>query len=701
MVLLSYKGFERMGIKKRWSALCGVPHTFALNAAHRILLTVLSGKPDRIFRRDRAGITAVCLVVCLILCLSDPVFGKTSLKIGVPTGFPPFAYQDEGEQEVRGYSVDVLQILCGHLAAVPHYLVGRPEDLLFALTNGDIDLVVGVIPDLTRRRQTHTMEIIIYVKRHVFVYQPDDPAARGRIPAAGTVIVRDQPHMASEITDPGKDIIQARSVKEALMIVNAGQAREFVDYSEEMATYLIGKHGLQNIRQAGVQMRRFPFTLMISKENQALKTGLNQALGRAIKTGQLDRVREKWLGKSDTAYLWEKFAPVLVGGVSIGAGLVIFFFVWHLSLKRKVTQITRELKISEQRYRQLIESAPDMVFLIDRNGRIRLANTSAATLLKIPAPDLTGHHLKQWVVTQDADKFDLFLEQLFSDKMATLETRLKDRIQAEITVEFVAATLKSSNDPDHLACCFARDLTQRKRMEQELIASERLATIGKMAAGVAHEVNNPIGIILAHTEDLISGELDGSEKEESLNAIRRNAIRAGSITRAILDQASSDAAEETRIDLTRTLDACLSFLKPRLKKIKVIHDLAPETHWVRGDESQLQQMFINLLLNAVESMNGEGSLRVSATSLTSGTSDRHSIMIEDSGKGIPEPLHSRIFEPFFTRGKTQGVGLGLFVAQRIATRHGGTLRVRDSENLTGAAMIVTLPSTLPKDYERE
>lgn len=118
-------------------------------------------------------ILGVCLV--LILCRPNPVSGEPHLKIGVPMGFPPFSYQDEGEKEVRGYSVDVMQILCTHLSVIPHYLVGRPEDLLFALTKGDIDLVIGVAPDLTRRRQTHTMEIIIYVKRHVFVYYPDGP----------------------------------------------------------------------------------------------------------------------------------------------------------------------------------------------------------------------------------------------------------------------------------------------------------------------------------------------------------------------------------------------------------------------------------------------------------------------------------------------------------------------------------------------
>jgi signal transduction histidine kinase len=221
-----------------------------------------------------------------------------------------------------------------------------------------------------------------------------------------------------------------------------------------------------------------------------------------------------------------------------------------------------------------------------------------------------------------------------------------------------------------------------------------------MAAGVAHEVNNPIGIILAHTEDLISGELDGAEKEESLNAIRRNAIRAGSITRAILDQASTDTAEKKQIDLARILESCLYFLKPRLKKIDLDQDLSLETLWVWGDENQLQQMFINLLLNAVESMNGEGRLRVSGTTASDNGSGRHCIVIEDSGKGVPERLRTQIFDPFFTRGKTQGVGLGLFVAQRITTQHGGTIRVHDSP-LGGAAMTVTLPFASHKTIKEE
>jgi PAS domain S-box-containing protein len=629
--------------------------------------------------------------ILVFFCLASPAAGARNLKIGVPTGYPPFSYQDDGEHQVRGYSVDVLQILCDHLSATPHYLVGRPEDLLTALTHGEIDLVVGIFLNEAQRRQVHTMEILIYVKRHIFIHHPADPADRSSRQPVKSVIVQGQPHILPATADARQTFIEARSVKEALMMVNSGQAREFADYSDEMATYLIGKYGLQNIRQAGVQMGRFPFTLIMSRENQVLRSGLSLALGEAIKTGQLDQVRDKWLGKSYAAYLWEQFAPLLVVLATVAVCGAVFFFVWHLALKRKVIQITKELKISEERYRQLIESSPDMVFLIDKDGVIRMANKSAADRLKIPAEKLVRHDLKHLVIPEDAKKFDRFLDRLFSHSMATLETRLIHFPHCDIMVEFVAARLEPRSESTPLACCFARDLTRRKHMEQELMAAERLATIGKMAAGVAHEVNNPIGIILAHTEDLISGELTGKEMEESLTAIRRNAIRAGSITRAMLDQASSGKADKSWVDLAQIMEACLYFLKPRLKKITVVLDLASKTCLIRGDENQLQQMFINLLLNAVESMNGEGTLRVSGRPVTKGSCDQYGIVIEDSGKGIPADRRRQVFDPFFTRGKTQGVGLGLFLARRIARNHNGDIMADDSA-LGGAAMTVILPA---------
>jgi len=636
------------------------------------------------------------LLAWLILALPASAAAQKHLRIGVPMGFPPFSYQDEGQSEVRGYSVDVLNILSAELSTEPRYLVGRNEDLLQALQDGDLDLVVGIALTESQRRDFSTLEILIYVKRYLFVHYPDKITDRTPQNAIRSVIIRDQPYVTSILGDNGSDFIQARSVKEALMILNSGQAREFVDYSDQMATYLIGKFGLQNVRQAGVRMGSFPFTMIIAKDNEPLNSGLSKALGQAIKSGQLDRVREKWLGKSYASYLWQRFAPLVVLIAGTVAALGLLLVLWHIALTRKVAQVTNRLRVSEERHRQLIESSPDMVLLINKTGLIRLANQSAVDKLQIPRDQLLASNLKTLVLPRDKVKFEHFLNTLFSQQIASLETKLTNYNGRRIHVEFVAARLRRSSEEERLACCFARDLTKRKLMERELIASERLATIGKIAAGVAHEVNNPIGIILAHAEDLISGELDDEESRESLTAIRRNALRAGNITRALLDQASSGVSNRTDVDISALLEECLHFLKPRLKKISLIRHLKAEQYWTQGDWNQLQQVFINLFLNAIESMSGAGIIRVSVDHVDRNGTGWHRIRIEDSGKGIPADQRRRIFDPFYTEGKSQGVGLGLFVVAKIVGSHGGRVFADDSE-LGGGTINVELPVNVERE----
>ncbi|MBU1697714.1 MAG: HAMP domain-containing histidine kinase, partial [Proteobacteria bacterium] len=285
-----------------------------------------------------------------------------------------------------------------------------------------------------------------------------------------------------------------------------------------------------------------------------------------------------------------------------------------------------------------------------------------------------------------------FLTMLFKTGYGSNETMLTSSDSRLVRVEMIAATIRLGREGEQLACCFVRDITERKRLEEELVQSEKLAIIGKMSACLAHEINNPIGIILAHTEDIISGELDPKEVNESLHSIQRNAIRAGQITESLLTQASFKEDAFKNLDLADVLEVCTHFIKPKLKNISIHKDLPSCQYFVYGDEISLQQAFINLLLNAIESIPGTGGkINVEIEHKTIEGQLFVEAWIKDTGKGIIKKEVERIFDPFFTSGKHRGFGIGLFVAHHIIKKHGGKI-IPISVEKAGTVMHVRLPA---------
>jgi len=630
----------------------------------------------------------------ILLVLVRPT--HSALRVGMPIAFPPFSYQGEGEDRVRGYSVDVMETLGGIMDEETRFLVGEPGDLLTALAEDRIDMVCGVVLTESIRQTYDYLEISVFVKRFFYANQTGvDPVRRHHLAGKTVVVVRGQPFMDLGLQREGINIVQARDILEALRMLDGNQAQIFVGLSEDVVKTLTTEFDLKHVRQVGVTIGEFPLAVIVPKGNTALLKRLSMGLGMAIRDGSLGRVQEKWLGGWSWDFFWIRYrlyVSIFIGIFAAGFGGII---LWNQALKRQVARITRDLGVSEQRYRDVIESSPDMVFVINRSGEIRLANTSARRKLSWDEATLHRKALSSLVASADRTSVDRFLRQLFADGYAGTEMRLITSTSINVSVEVVAAGIQQGSADEPLACCFARDITRRKRMAAELIQAERLATIGKMAASVAHEINNPVGIVLAHTEELMSGGLSPEEIRNSLDVIRRNAVRAGRITETLLAQASQSpegTGLEGRmvVDLAALLEECIHFVRPRLKRIRLQKALPMGRFSVQGDAGSLQQVFINLLLNAAESIDGEGVIRVWLVKERTGLVSMVSAVVEDSGIGVPEADRERIFEPFFTRGKQRGFGLGLFVARNIVVRYGGDIRCEPGSS-GGTRMIVRIP----------
>ncbi|MGA8890452.1 MAG: ATP-binding protein, partial [Anaeromyxobacteraceae bacterium] len=234
-----------------------------------------------------------------------------------------------------------------------------------------------------------------------------------------------------------------------------------------------------------------------------------------------------------------------------------------------------------------------------------------------------------------------------------------------------------------------KDVTQEREVTRRLVQTEKMSALGQLAGGVAHEINNPLGGILAFAQIMAQDERN-AEDQESLRLISDAAMRAKRIVESLL-RFSRIPKEHERgtVDLARVADDALLILHPNLRdgRITVVRELAPAL--ALGNANQLQQVVVNLIVNATQAVVGKGRVVVHTGP---GAPGRVVVSVADDGPGVPADLAERIFEPFFTtKPEGQGTGLGLSICYRIAEEHGGSIRLENPKE-GGARFVVDLPA---------
>jgi signal transduction histidine kinase len=226
-------------------------------------------------------------------------------------------------------------------------------------------------------------------------------------------------------------------------------------------------------------------------------------------------------------------------------------------------------------------------------------------------------------------------------------------------------------------------------MEEQLLQQEKMASLGLLAAGVAHEVNTPLAGIASYVQ-MLQSKVDGNtDVVELLNKVENQAFRASKIINNLLSFSRQEASERTTLNFNALVSESLALLENQLKypDVRVTTDLSGDLKEIVGDRIKLQQVIINLLLNARDSMPNGGEITIS----TRNRGDFIAVSVADSGLGIPKEVLPRIFDPFFTTKKIgQGTGLGLSVSYGIIQEHKGDIEV-ESERDRGTTFKVLLP----------
>jgi signal transduction histidine kinase len=262
-----------------------------------------------------------------------------------------------------------------------------------------------------------------------------------------------------------------------------------------------------------------------------------------------------------------------------------------------------------------------------------------------------------------------------------------------------SATPIEDSHGKHRALVFLREVTDRRLQELQLMQSEKMACMGLLAAGVAHEINNPLTSVAGYAEALIrrfneDPDLAGDQRLEVfqryLNVIIRESYRCKGIINGLLTfSRKSDGSVDT-VDINMIVREVLDLVRPKAtaEKVAIEERFATDLPIVKGDAAGLRQVFMNLVMNALQAIEGAGQII-----LTSSAEDGMVLVkVKDSGCGIPRVLLDQIWDPFFTTKTVgQGVGLGLAVTYNIVHRHGGEIIVETREN-EGACFTVRLPA---------
>jgi len=353
---------------------------------------------------------------------------------------------------------------------------------------------------------------------------------------------------------------------------------------------------------------------------------------------------------------------------------------------------------AKEQWETAFDALSEGIAVVDDEGRVRRANRALADLLGAPLPNVVGLHLGAALLGKSHALLEVLDAARRGDRPAPLIARSE---QLRRTVR-VNAALISGATAEQSVVVLIEDVTEQQALETQLVQSEKLAAVGQLVSGVAHELNNPLTSIAGLSEFLLEQKELGKKDRGHLQVIQEQAERAGRIVRNLLTFARKGSAERIPVDLNdvirRTL--ALTAYELKLKDVTVERELSGALPEVFGDRHGLQQVVLNLVTNAAHAVADNPRERPREITVSTWFDGKVHLRVADTGPGISDEVAQSIFTPFFTTKEPgKGTGLGLSITYSIVESHGGQISLEPRGPRGGAAFRVDLPPA-PADAVR-
>jgi len=407
-----------------------------------------------------------------------------------------------------------------------------------------------------------------------------------------------------------------------------------------------------------------------------------------------EEARRRGTELSDAPASWLG-APLVAGGRTMGAVslsseragtfgktelTLVAAVLAQAAIALENARLVELLSSAKREWEKTVDAISQAICIVDAHGTVRRANRVFAELIQTAVTAIPG---RSWIGLLPPQWSDPVARAIAEPTASTAEIRAGDR-----TLLLTAIPMA---DPGAAVLVF-EDQTDRRRLQEQLIQSEKMSAIGQLIAGVAHDLNNPLASVVGFSDFLAEAGGIPPSLQEPLQVIRQEAERAATIVKNLLSFARRQEGERTPLPVRVLLDSTLALLRNQLMadKVEATLEVEPGLPDIEVSANQIKQVFVNIINNACQAIASDapsGRIWITAKRVH----DSVAVSVTDSGPGMPEEIASRVFEPFFTtKPEGAGTGLGLSISQGIVKEHGGRITLETPPG-GGATFTVELP----------
>jgi len=534
-----------------------------------------------------------------------------------------------------------------------HYLLKNPQDT--------------VMIDVRAQHTDGTWRTIEVVARNLL----DDPLVQGIVVNFRDVTERRKVADALQKSEERYRMLAENAV-EVILVIQDG----LIKFANSKAAELSGYSVEELVSQ--------PFLKFVHPDDRDL---LAYRYVSRLKGEAVPEVYEFRVVTKDGGVRWGELNAVVVSWEDRPAAL---YFVRDITERKQAEEALRR---SEQRYRSVLERMDHSYFEVDLSGNITFVNDSTCRFLGYSQEELLGMNYKRFTAEDYVESIFQIFGEVYRTGIPNRDFRWKV-IRKDGSYAFTDASVAPlRNDKGEIIGLsgLGRDVTERIAMEQQLLLTDRLASIGQLAAGIAHELNNPLTGVIGFSHLLLARDLPADVKED-LQTVNEEAKRAVNVVKGLLAFAREQKFEKTLVDINSIIQGVLKLrsYEQKVSNIEVDTSFALDLPQVMGNGAQLQQVFINIIVNAEQAMvdaHGRGKLTI----VTECVGDMVRASITDDGPGISRENMHKLFTPFFTTKEVgKGTGLGLAICHGIVTEHGGRIYA-ESKPGSRTTFVVELP----------